>query len=250
MSNWNAFYGKMGWMRFSSRPLSSALILVFAISTWIQPQLGYGGVACPPHLLEEAKAPEADTIDQIQTSQSAPGAVPDRSKRSSRRVRRKGKIPSAPNAPPQLARKKKTDPFGCKREFKYKEEVYPIDSYHQQDAEKLRPVIDTVPSAVSELNTYQSNRRAARTAAYFGTFGILIMIGGLLLSNSFESEEDANTIRTLSLFGGLGISAGSFIYSFSVLNANESHLDQAVRKYNHQNPRTPVELQFSTGILF
>ena len=161
----------------------------------------------------------------------------------------KNPLSKSPSSPPQLKYKSPITPLGCQRTFTYQQEIRTIDSYHKQNGEQLRPILKDEPEAVSELNLYQRNRYNVEKAAYIGTIGLGIALVGLLISSRME-EPTSSTIRTAGLLGGLGIGAGTLIYSFSVLRTNETHLGLAVKNHNQLRPEDPIELNFSTGILF
>lgn len=157
-----------------------------------------------------------------------------------------------PNRPPPLKQPEITDSFRCERRLLYQGKILTCDSNVQRDAERLRPIISDVPPALQELDTYQTNRQNVRTAAYVGSVGLLIALGGLLVSRSFTDSQNNLTdtgtkIRGYTLAGGLGLTGISFIYGLSILTTNESHLEHAVTNFNHVHPDNPIELQFTTG---
>lgn len=165
------------------------------------------------------------------------------------------KLPSAlkhsttPKAPPQLRIENPAKSFGCQRQFAHQKKLIQIDSYHGRDGERLRKYIEDVPAAVSELNEYQSNRRSVQTAAYIGTAGLVIAIASILLKESWDPDQQKK-IRNIGVATGFGMTAGSLVYSFGVLRSNERHLENAIQHYNAAHPQDPLELKFSTGILF
>jgi hypothetical protein len=169
--------------------------------------------------------------DFLQTSQSAPNSAQT-------------------NAPPQLEKAKKIESIGCQRTYDQTGHPASIDSFHRQDAEKLREVIRDVPDAVSELNTYQKNRRSIQNAAYVGTVGALLILAGIIASNQATDPAQKKTYRYGGLIGGLSILGGTLVYSVGVLRGNEEHLNNAVRSYNQTHPEKPIALQFSTGLVF
>jgi hypothetical protein len=157
-----------------------------------------------------------------------------------------------PTAPPALKQPEIKDSFRYERRFLYKGKVLECDSNVQRDAERLRLIVADVPPALAELDTYQRNRQNVRTAAYVGSMGLIIALGGLLISKSFTDSngnptDTSNKVRGYSLAGGLGLTGISFIYGFSILSTNESHVDHAVQLHNQAHPDTPIELQFTTG---
>jgi hypothetical protein len=163
-------------------------------------------------------------------------------------------IPKKPSAPPSLSTRKPTDSFRCQRFYVYQGKRIACDSNIKLDGENLRPLMEDVPQAIAELNLYQTNRLKARSAAYWGTVGLLVMIGGSLLSLRYRDQgnptDTSNTIRTISLFGGGGIMIGSFISALSFIKTNETHIGNAVNFYNQAHPEAPIQLQFNTAISF
>jgi hypothetical protein len=158
-------------------------------------------------------------------------------------------IPTNPSTPRQFVVKPPDAKlFHCERNFQYQGKNLTCDSSLRQDGEGLRPIIKDNAQAVSELDQYQNNRRTIKTAAYVASAGILIALVALLASKA--DTFDGPSIRTIGVGSGLILTAGSFIYGFSALSANESHLDRAVQYYNGANPQKPIELKFSTGINF
>jgi len=142
--------------------------------------------------------------------------------------------------------------MGCDREFKPEPRLKPqsIDSFHRRDAEKLRQYVSDIPEARSELDLYQRNRRKVQKAAYVGTAGAMILLTGLILSAQTESPSRKNNYRAIGIFGGGGLIAGSMVWGLSLLRSNEEHLINAVNIHNEKNPNKPIELQFTTGLVF
>ncbi|MCM2322165.1 MAG: hypothetical protein NDJ90_02780 [Oligoflexia bacterium] len=164
-------------------------------------------------------------------------------------------IPQKPSAPPPLTVKGPADGFRCQRYFSHQGKVLTCDSYTRIDAENLRPVIQNVPAAVSELNLYQRNRFRVRNAAYTGSLGLLVILGGWILSNGHRGASGnlnatGRSILNFSLIGGAAITGGSFLYAISFIKTNETHLGNAVTLYNQAHPESPIELHFTTGISF
>lgn len=155
------------------------------------------------------------------------------------------------STPAEVNRRSAESPFKCPRSFVYQGKHISCDSNVRKDAEGLRPILNSVPDAVSELNIYQKNRRDVQTAAYVGSLGLIIVLAGLILSSTFDPQDPQRiTVRNYAGFGGLGLTIGSAIYGFSVINANEAHLDKAVQNFNQARPHSPIELEFTTGINF
>lgn len=154
---------------------------------------------------------------------------------------------SAPSTQLKLGSQAEIPEIGCKRSFTYRGETYPVDSYYKQDGEKLRPFIQSVPSSVEELNSYQRNMNNATIAAYTSGVGLLVMFTSLLMATRFDTGS-ATMWRAIGLYGGGGLLVGSLAYSVIVISANENHLTNAVDEYNKVNPEQRIELQVTTEI--
>ena len=85
-----------------------------------------------------------------------------------------------PTAPPSYLHIAQPDPFGCHRKIVYQGKTLDCDTNVQRDGENLRPIIKDVPAAVSELDTYQRNRRNLKYTAYAFSAAILIALGGYI----------------------------------------------------------------------
>jgi hypothetical protein len=138
---------------------------------------------------------------------------------------------------------------GCNRPFLFKEQLYPTDSPQSQDANTLRKVVQTVPSADALLGQYQSNRRKSEISAYSGTIGLLTFVFAHFISIQFK-PNDNESLKSILRLGGLSLAAGGFLYSFTLLRTNELLIPRAVNEYNQQNPKQPISLQFSAGFGF
>lgn len=151
-------------------------------------------------------------------------------------------IPNTPSAPPSLFKRPAPESFRCQRFYTYDGKVIGCDSNVRADGEGLRPLLKDVPAANAQLNIYQQNRAALQNTAYFGTLGLVALIAGAVAGRG--------TGKQVMLLTGGSVMAGSFLYGFTSLRANEKHLDEAVRLHNLAKPDRPIELQFSTGIAF
>lgn len=204
---------------------------------------------CPPDeygLLYEDQYTVADGIE----GEREPAAKSKPSEQKTATAKPSSGIPRRPEAPPQLKTQTNVRPFGgCKRAFTYRGKRYAIDSNYRQDGERLRPIIRSVPAAVSELDLYQKNRQSAKLGAYLGTIGLVTALATVLFVGELAPEYQ-RPVRAIGIFGGLGLAGTGFIYSFGIMRSNERHLSRAVENYNSVRSRDPIELQFSTGILF
>jgi hypothetical protein len=157
-----------------------------------------------------------------------------------------GQIPHSPSTPPSLNQKVPPDLFNCKRKFVYQGRTLDCDSELARDGENLRPIVQTVPEAESELNIYQRDRSRIQKLAYVGSVGLASALIGTVV---FRRVEGLNTIalRNVTVLGGLGLVAGSTLLGLALLSTNESHLSRSVDLYNQARPSTPIQIQFSTG---
>jgi hypothetical protein len=154
---------------------------------------------------------------------------------------------------------------GCNREFSMSNQAKRIDSNFDKDGENLRPVIKDIPEAVEELNTYQTNKKHAQYAAYVGTLGLLVVLGGYLGSEISKIQETGQVsdppeggaaplpkdpkARIVMAAGG-AVAAASFAFSFIVLRSNEAHLKNAANTYNEKNKENPLELRIDSQWTF
>lgn len=164
-------------------------------------------------------------------------------------------IPRRPSAPPPLAPKGPPEVFRCQRQFVHDGKDLPCDSYVRMDGQGLRPILQSVPEALSELETYQGNRKKIRNAAYAGTLGLATLVVGVLVSTQFRDSSGNPTptsemIHDLSIIGGGGLAAGGFLYALSFIKTNETHLANAVDYYNRAKPDSPIQLKFTAEMNF
>src|SRR6476619_2703472 len=78
-------------------------------------------------------------------------------------------IPKQPSTPPPINQLIPTEHPHCERFFVYRGKKMECDSNVGRDADRLRPLMQDVPSAIAELDAYQENREKIKLAAYFGT---------------------------------------------------------------------------------
>ncbi len=156
--------------------------------------------------------------------------------------------PLPPSRPGELRKPVLSPILGCERPFVYRGETYSVDSPQSQDASVLRSFVREVPEAEAHLKRYQERRELSRVSAYTGTVGIAM----ILIANTFMSHLDSSRypIKTVLQLGGLGLTAGGFLYSFSLLRANEALIPKAVDSWNAARPADPIELKFQAGWSF
>ena len=162
-------------------------------------------------------------------------------------------IPKKPSTPPALTQKSPADIPHCERFFVYQGRKLECDSNLGRDAERLRGIMQDVPQAIAELDTYQANREKIKIAAYLGTAGIVAILAGFVVGRPnlpFDPVSGAPRLGGIVILGGLGLSANALIYGLSVGKTNEGHLGNAVQYYNSAHPDRPIELKFSTEVNF
>lgn len=174
-------------------------------------------------------------------------------------------IPKTPSPPPDISSKAPSDIFRCERYYTYKGEKLTCDSTAAADGEKLRPLMMDSPDALTELDTYQRNRRRLRSAAYIGTGALLAILATSFAKQRYSDAAknatvgDNDSVATFQAqadffnilyWTSIGIGVGTVVFGVSMLQTNEAHLGSAVQHYNHAHPTQPIELQFSTEIPF
>lgn len=178
------------------------------------------------------------------------GATPEKQKSVKKRIESEElEIPKTPKSSPDLTigNPPAEDSFRCPRRVIYRGKTMNCDSNLSWDGENLRPLMQNVPEALSELELYQKNRRKAENLRYVGAAGALLILMGLIVPNFVENKLP---YRRVGLLGGGSIAIGSFVWGQLLLNHNENHLGRAMSAYNQANPLDPIELQFSTGVSF
>ncbi|MBU6153691.1 MAG: hypothetical protein KGP28_05255 [Bdellovibrionales bacterium] len=151
--------------------------------------------------------------------------------------------------PGRLSQPKGAPSILCDRPFVYRGEVYSVDSPQAQDAANLKSFMRDVPEAEALLQTYQDRRERSRLSAYTGTVGILmIILANTVFKNRGTSEQQS--LHSAFQIGGLALTAGGFIYSYSLLRTNELLIPDAVDRYNRAKPADPIELKFQAGWSF
>ena len=137
--------------------------------------------------------------------------------------------------------------FGCERKFNCNQDVFYADSKHRQDGEMLRSFMQPYPAALAELDAYQATRRSIRTASYFGTAGLLIIIGGLIASSQLTGVDQVLVRNTFTAIGA-GTILGTAAVTLTILHINENRLHNAVGIYNQNNPDKQIVLQFKSQL--
>src|SRR5690349_46867 len=102
--------------------------------------------------------------------------------------REEAQIPKKPSQPPQLAPRLGKSKPQCERYFLYQGKKLECDSYLGGDAERLRPLMADVPSALAELDIYRENLKKMKLAAYIGSAGLLAIVAGLAISRPIVEQ--------------------------------------------------------------
>lgn len=157
--------------------------------------------------------------------------------------------PSA-ETPGRIPQPKIAQDVGCDRPFIHRGEVYPVDSPQAQDALTLRAHVSEVPEAKALLDTYQERRERSRISAYTGSVGIFMMILANSVMRRAKPDSTVGSLKSVFQVGGLALTAGGFLYSFSLLRTNERLIPEAVDVYNRARPDDKIELKFEAGWTF
>lgn len=160
-------------------------------------------------------------------------------------------IPTLPSAPLILIRNPPKYVPHCERYYVYKGTKLECDSNLGKDGERLREIMQDVPAAIAELNTYQENLSKIRLTAYVTSACVIGFLAGILISHP-PVDPATNALRpgAYVMLGSAGIAFNSIIYGLSVQKTNETHLGNAVDLYNAARPDQPIELRFSTKVNF
>lgn len=148
-----------------------------------------------------------------------------------------------------LTRPKVIIPLGCARPFAYRAELYTVDSPQAEDAQNLKFFTRKSPEAQRLLNEYQTNRTRTSISGYAGTAGILLALFSSGLGRWIH-PRDPGTIQKATALIGAAIAVEGISYSISMLRTNDQLITRAADAYNHDQPRDPVELQFTAGWSF
>jgi hypothetical protein len=142
-------------------------------------------------------------------------------------------------------------PLGCTRSYRFEGKVQRVDSYYRRDAENLRETLTDYPEALHHIDAYQDNRKIARIATYVGSAGLLLMLLRTMKRKiAPEENEVIKTAANVTFWAGAGLAGGSMIFNLALLRPNEKHISSAVNIYNEKNPDHPIQLEFSTGVVF
>jgi hypothetical protein len=108
-------------------------------------------------------------------------------------------------------------------------------------------VIKDVPDAVADLDTYQSNREKIQELRYVGGAGLLLLVGGYILSKSLDEGNSYD--RKGLIFGG-GLAVLGFGSGLILNSRNEKNIESAIQKYNQSRPNDPIQFEITTGAGF
>jgi len=113
----------------------------------------------------------------------------------------------------------------------YQEVLVDVSSSNQ--GEGLRYYLEKDQIAKELLNEYQENNRPTWKSAAMSTLGSAMILGGLLRTNSGESET--LTSQNFLLFGGATLIGVSYLVSKTNQYTNEYLLLKSVEEYNKRN---------------
>ena len=156
---------------------------------------------------------------------------------------------SSAEIPVPLRKPPSVIPLGCERPFLYQGELYSADPPQAQDASTLKYFVKDVPEANAYLTQYQANREKSRISAFTGVFGLVLLLTSGTLAKTI-SHDNPDSLHNVLRYSSEALLAGGFLYSFTLLRANEYLVPKAVDAYNHAKPSNPIELKFSTGWTF
>ncbi len=197
---------------------------------------------------DQLTAPSTDSPLLAQQSQAASPMFPEK-------INQKKPEDQDPlQAPPpgmnrEIIRPPEVKALGCPRPFKIGRKIYSTDSPQSQDAGGLLRALRDDPEAYALLEHYESNRRRARISAYTGSLGLGLMIFSPMIAR-WVTQTDTQSVQATLRTVGLAITAGGFIYGFTVLRTNEALIPKAVETYNKNHPNQPIELLFEAGWRF
>jgi hypothetical protein len=108
-----------------------------------------------------------------------------------------------------------------------------VDVSSKNRGEGLRYYLEKDEVAKSLLNEYQDNNRPTWRSAALSTMGSAMILGGMLRTNSGDSE--GITSQKSLLFGGISLIAMSYLISKTNQYNNEYLLLKSVEEYNKRN---------------
>ena len=162
-----------------------------------------------------------------------------------------GQIPTLPSQPPPILRPHNQILPPCARFCVLENRKFEIDSFLGSDAERLKPIFDDVPQAMTELRVYQANREQLRTSAYLGT-AALVLLGTGFFINRMPVDASSGVIQPNGylMLTGATLAVGTIVHLVSTLVTNDRHIGNAIHHYNQAHPDRPIDPLFSTGIHF
>jgi hypothetical protein len=149
--------------------------------------------------------------------------------------------------PPVLSKPIPSKKGNCERLIRVGDEVFACDSPVATDAENLRSLLKNTPEALKELDLYQQNRKKVRIGAYTGSLGVFLILGNSLITNLVTKDQAARDSLGKNLrLAGVALTLGSVVYGITYLRSNETHLQNAMDRYNEKNPNKKIEFLFQT----
>ena len=172
------------------------------------------------------------------------GTLPPKAEQRKKFKEEEKEIPQKPSTPVSIPKPPDKTYFACKRTYTYAGKTLACDSPTQADGEKLRSLLQEVPAAAQELDTYQLNQRNLNQLAYLSSLGLAIALVGYIMNRPAFDQGKIKPGGYL-VISGLGLSAGSFVYGLSLNSANESHLKRGIELYNEAFPEKTIQLQLN-----
>jgi hypothetical protein len=159
-------------------------------------------------------------------------------------------IPQNPSQPEGLIQKQPTFYSHCERFFLFQGKKIECDSNLGWDAESLRPIVQSVPQALAELDRYQANRKEVLISGYLATSAVVLIGLGLSFSGGqpLDPSTGAVTLGGGVVLAGLTLGMGAIIHGIGSVTLNEGHIEKAVHYYNEVHPTERIELQFKTDL--
>lgn len=108
-----------------------------------------------------------------------------------------------------------------------------VDVSSSNRGEGLRYFLEKDEIAKELLDEYQENNRPTWRGAAMSTLGTAMMIGGLMRTNSGDTET--LTSRNFLIFGGITMVGVSYLISKTNQVTNEYLLSKSIEEYNKRN---------------
>lgn len=110
-----------------------------------------------------------------------------------------------------------------------------VDLNSNARGEGLRSYLKKDKAAERHLNDYQASSQTQLKNAALGTFGVGMIIGGLLYSDDDDSSDGGFDVREGLIIGGLGLMAINYLLYKTIEFNNEEKLEKSIEEYNKRN---------------